>query len=487
MDVRLLNISALHQAYVSGDLSVEAVVSAYLDVITRKDEKLGAFLEVFGSAAIKRAEELDQRLRNGEKPNGLFGVPVALKDNLCLAGTKTTAASKILANYVAPYTATAVEKLLASGAVVLGKTNMDEFAMGSSTENSSFQKTKNPWDTQRVPGGSSGGSAAAVASLETLVALGSDTGGSIRQPASFCGVVGFKPTYGRVSRHGLIALASSLDQIGPFARNVEDAFRVYATIAGPDPYDPTTVTAPIFDAETLQKGFKNLKVGILKDAQIEGMDESVAKNIKEAIRLMKNSGVEVVELSIPRARLSLAVYYLIVTSEVSSNLARYDGIRYGLTEKFKASENFLDFTTRVRAKGFGAETQRRILLGTFTLSKGYADRYYRQALQLKSVITQDFAKAFKNVDVIFGPTAPTVAFKLGEKFEDPLTMYLSDIFTDPANIANLPAVSLPIGFAHQLPVGGQFMGPSFREDLVFQAAAAFEKISGITDLIAPAA
>ncbi|MFA6588032.1 MAG: Asp-tRNA(Asn)/Glu-tRNA(Gln) amidotransferase subunit GatA [Patescibacteria group bacterium] len=485
MEIKLLTIDQLQEAYASGELSVEAVVSAYLDSITHQDSKIGAYLEILGDQAIKRAEELDDKLQKGEKPTGLFGIPVAIKDNLCLLGSKTTAASKILENYVSPYTATAVEKLLGAGAVILGKTNLDEFAMGSSTENSAYKPTKNPWNLERVPGGSSGGSAAAVASQEALVALGSDTGGSIRQPASFCGLVGFKPTYGRVSRYGLIALASSLDQIGPFARNVKDAFKVYSTITGPDPNDRTTVKAPLYDEEILNKGFKNLKIGMLRDTFIEGMDEEVTKKTQEAIKLMKENSAEIVEIEVPRAKLSLAVYYIIVTSEVSSNLARYDGIRYGLGKEFKEAENFFDYTKRVRAQGLGLEAQRRILLGTYTLSKGYADKYYHKAILLQKAIAKDFAQAFKKVDVIFGPTSPTVAFKLGEKFEDPLTMYLSDIFTDPANIANLPAISLPIGFAHQLPVGGQFMGPRFRDDLVFQAAAAYENLSGIANLSAP--
>jgi len=483
MDIKLLTINQLQQAYGSGELSVEAVISAYLDSITHQDSKIKAYLEVLGDKAVKQAEALDSKLRKGEKPGKLFGVPVAIKDNLCLQGSKTTAASKILENYIAPYTATTVQRLLNAGAVVLGKTNMDEFAMGSSCENSAFQKTKNPWDLKRVPGGSSGGSAAAVASQEALVALGSDTGGSIRQPASFCGQVGLKPTYRRVSRYGLIAMASSLDQIGPIARNVADAFKVYQTIAGPDPNDTTTVKALTFDEAALQKGFKNLKIGILKDAYVEGMDEGVVEKIQEAKKLMQENSAEVIEIEVPRAKLSLAIYYIIVTSEVSSNLARYDGIRYGMGKTFNESENFLDYTTRIRAEGLGEEAQRRVLLGAYTLSKGYADRYYHKALALQKSIAKDFEAAFKKVDVVFGPTAPTVAFKLGEKFGDPLTMYLSDIFTVPANIANLPAISLPIGFAHKMPVGGQFVGPSFREDLIFQAAAAYENISGISNLV----
>ena len=485
MEVKLLTISQLHQAYSKGELSVEAVVEAYLDAITHQDGKIGAYLEILGETAIKRAEELDEQLRNGVKPEGLFGVPIAVKDNLCLAGTRTTAGSKILEKYVSPYTATPVQKVLDTGAVIIGKTNLDEFGMGSSTENSAYQKTKNPWDLTKVPGGSSGGSAAAVTSQEALVALGSDTGGSIRQPASLCGLVGLKPTYGRVSRYGLIALASSLDQVGPLARNVRDALKVYQIISGPDVNDLTTVTAPKFDDEILNLGFKNLKVGILKDSFSEGMDELVLKKIQETIKLMQEGGVEIVDIDIPRSKLSLAAYYLIVTSEVSSNLARYDGIRYGNQQASKPDENFFEFTRRIRGQNLGIEAQRRILLGTYTLSKGYADKYYKKAMLLKKAIAKDFDQAFEKVDVLFCPTSPSVAFKLGEKFEDPLTMYLSDIFTAPANIANLPAISLPIGFAHQLPIGGQFIGPRFREDLVFQAAAALEDLTGITNLTSP--
>ncbi|MDP2790082.1 MAG: Asp-tRNA(Asn)/Glu-tRNA(Gln) amidotransferase subunit GatA [bacterium] len=483
MDVKHLSITELHAAYTSRELSVEAVTSAYLDSITKRDGSLQAYLTVLGEAAMGQADALDERLRHGEQPIGLFGVPIAIKDNMCLAGTRTTAASKILDPYVAPYTATAVQKVADSGAVILGKTNLDEFAMGSSTENSAYQKTANPWDTTRVPGGSSGGSAVAVASQQALVALGSDTGGSIRQPASLCGVVGLKPTYGRVSRHGLIALSSSLDQIGPFARNVSDAFSVYQAIVGRDAYDATTTEEASVNRDVLTKGLAGLRVGFLEAAMLAGMDEEVKARVQEALALMEKAGAKIVPLKIPSAKLSLALYYVIVTSEVSSNLARYDGLRYGVAQS-PVGSTFQKFTTANRSHGLGQEAQRRSILGTYTLSKGYADRYYNRAHELMDVVAQDFAAAFRDVDVLFGPTAPTVAFKLGEKFNDPLTMYLSDIFTVPANIANLPAISMPIGFAHQLPVGGQFMGPQFGEGQIFQAAAGYEAESGFTNLVA---
>jgi aspartyl-tRNA(Asn)/glutamyl-tRNA(Gln) amidotransferase subunit A len=484
MDPRDLNITDLHNAYADGSLSVEAVTSAYIDAIDLKDSKIKAYLEVFNTSAIKRAEELDTKLRVGEKPSGLFGVPIAVKDNMCVRGTRTTAGSKILEKYIAPYTATAVQKLIDAGAVILGKTNMDEFAMGASTEYSAYQKTTNPWDSTRVPGGSSGGSAAAVAAQEALVSLGSDTGGSVRQPASFCGVVGLKSTYGRVSRNGLIAMTSSLDQIGPLARNVADVARVFSIIAGPDQKDSTTVNAPEINISILKRGLKGLRIGVLQDFLTDGMHDEVTARVKEAVDLMEKSGAKIIPVDLPIARASLAVYYLIVTSEVSSNLARYDGIRYGGHPLTEPAKTFAQATAAVRTADFGEEVQRRILLGTFTLSKGYADRYYHKARNVQQIIAKEFIKTFHKVDVLFGPTAPTPAFKLGEKFDDPLTMYLSDIFTVPANIANLPAISLPIGFANRLPVGGQFMAPSFREDLVFQAAMGLEQECAFADLAA---
>ncbi|MEK7631747.1 MAG: Asp-tRNA(Asn)/Glu-tRNA(Gln) amidotransferase subunit GatA [Patescibacteria group bacterium] len=485
MDPKRLTITELHAAYENGSLTVEAVTSAYLDSITHQDGKIKAYLSVLATAAIEQAEALDRRLAAGEKPAGLFGVPVAIKDNLCLVGTRTTAGSKILENYIAPYTATVVQRLIDAGAVILGKTNLDEFAMGSSTENSAFQKTTNPWDTTRVPGGSSGGSAAAVAAGEALVALGSDTGGSIRQPASFCGLVGLKPTYGRVSRAGVVALASSLDQVGPFARNVADAFRLFQTIAGQDGADATTVDAPRVDAASLTKGLQGMRVGVLPDADMKGVDPGVAERVADAVRTLEKAGATIVPVTIPHAQLCLAIYALIVTSESSSNLARYDGLRYGTTLEPKPQETFAAYTTRVRGTALGAEPQRRTLLGTYALSKGYADQFYHRAHQLQAAVAWEFDNAFKIVDVLFGPTSPSVAFPLGEKANDPLTMYLSDIFTAPANIANVPALSLPIGFSQKLPVGGQFVGPRFREDVVFRAAAAFETESGITNLVAP--
>ncbi|MEK7570017.1 MAG: Asp-tRNA(Asn)/Glu-tRNA(Gln) amidotransferase subunit GatA [Patescibacteria group bacterium] len=486
MDIKRLTIADLHAAYASGSLSVEAVTGAYLDAITHRDGKVKAFLSVLASTAIERAEALDKRLAAGEKPSGLFGVPMAIKDNLCLAGTRTTAGSQALENYIAPYTATAVQRLLDAGAVILGKTNLDEFAMGSSTENSAFQKTTNPWDATRVPGGSSGGSAAAVSAEEVLVALGSDTGGSIRQPASFCGLVGLKPTYGRVSRAGLIALASSLDQVGPFARTVADALTVFQTIAGPDAADATTIDAPHVDAAVLQKGFKGLRVGVLPDAQMAGVDPGVAERVADAVRIMEHAGATIVPVQVTHIEDCLAMYAVMVTSEASSNLARYDGLRFGTALVPEPKEDFAAYTQRVRGATFGAEPQRRILLGTYALSKGYAGQFYHRAQTLQAVIAQEFDKVFASVDVLFGPTSPSVAFPLGAKFNDPLTMYLSDIFTVPANIANLPAMSMPIGFSQHLPVGGQFIAARYREDSLFQVAAAFEGESGIRNLAAPA-
>ncbi len=484
MDVKEYSIQQLHAAYASGALSVEAVTSAYVDSVANQEPTLQAFLHILGEQAIARADALDQRLRAGEEPSALFGVPLAIKDNLCLAGTPTTAASNVLAPYVASYTATAVQRLLDAGAVLLGKTNLDEFAMGSSTENSAFQKTRNPWDPKRVPGGSSGGSAVAVAARQSLVAVGSDTGGSIRQPASFCGVVGMKPTYGRVSRNGLIALSSSLDQVGPFARSVADALAVFNALVGADPHDATTIASDPVPPSVLTEGLASLRVGYVDDGALQGMDDEVQARVQEALRLIERAGAVLVPVRIPLARLSLALYYVIVTSEVSSNLSRYDGIRYGQVPGARAAsgETFEQYTTRVRSAGLGAEAQRRSILGTYTLSKGYADKYYHRAHALMRAVAEDFDAAFANIDVLFGPTSPSVAFPLGEKFNDPLTMYLSDIFTVPANIANLPAISVPIGFAHQLPVGGQFIGPRFGESTLFRAAAGYEAESGFVQL-----
>ena len=478
-------IREINENLKNGKITATDLTRNYLSNIKEKDPVIGAFLTLNEEEALKKAQAVDEKIKKGEEIDLLAGIPMALKDNMCVKRMRTTAGSKILDNYIAPFDATAVAGLKKNDAVVLGKVNMDEFAMGASTENSAYQKTKNPVDTTRVPGGSSGGSAAAVVGDMAVYALGSDTGGSIRQPASFCGVVGLKPTYGRVSRHGLIAMASSLDQIGPITHNVEDAAIVLSRIAGQDKKDATSAqSGGKFYEDYLQGEIKGMKIGVPKEYFTHGLDEEI-KNISfEALEKFKSLGAELVEINLPHSDYALAVYYIIVTSEVSSNLARFDGIRYGLSiddqkESRIGNGNLLETYLDTRQIGLGDEVKRRIMLGTYALSAGYYDAYYKKAQKVRRLLRQDFEEAFKKVDVIFSPTAPEVAFKFGEKTLDPLQMYLSDIYTVTANLIGAPAISFPVGNVEKegvsLPVGGQLTGKWFGEEELLNAAYSFEK------------
>ena len=478
-------IREIHENLKNGKITASELTQNYFKNIKEKDGEISAYLTLNQEGALKTAEEVDKKIKKGEEIDLLSGIPMALKDNMCAKGLRTTAGSKILDNYVAPFDATVVEKIKKEQAVILGKVNMDEFAMGASTENSAYQKTKNPFDLSRVPGGSSGGSAAAVAGDMAVYALGSDTGGSIRQPASFCGVVGLKPTYGRVSRHGLIAMASSLDQIGPITHNVEDAAIVLSRIAGRDKKDATSAqSGGKFYEDYLQGEIEGMKIGVPKEYFADGLDEEIKKISFEALEKFKSLGAELVEINIPHSEYALPIYYIIVPSEVSSNLARFDGIRYGLSvddekESKIGNGNLLETYLDTREIGFGDEVKRRIMLGTYALSAGYYDAYYKKAQKARRLLRQDFEKAFGQVDVIFSPTAPEVAFKLGEKTLDPLQMYLSDIYTVTANLIGSPAISFPIGKINKdginLPVGGQLMGKWFGEEELLNAAYTFEK------------
>ncbi|MBI3932439.1 MAG: Asp-tRNA(Asn)/Glu-tRNA(Gln) amidotransferase subunit GatA [Acidobacteria bacterium] len=454
-------------------LSAEEVVRAHLDRIAALEPRVDAFLHLLPDRALAAARGLDAALATGLAAPPLAGVPVALKDVLDLEGLPTTCGSRILEGYRPPFTATAVARLEAAGAVVLGKTNMDEFAMGSSTERSGYKKTRNPWDLERVPGGSSGGSAAAVAACLAPVALGSDTGGSIRQPAALCGVVGLKPTYGRVSRYGLVAFASSLDQIGPFARTVEDAALVCSSLCGWDPHDATSaaLAAPDFRA-ALAAGVEGLRIGVPWAFLEKGVATGVLATFREALRVLEAAGARVVEIALPHAPHAIATYYLVATAEASSNLARYDGVRYGLRVPAPDLERLYGET---RDRGFGAEVKRRIILGTFVLSAGYHDAYYGRAQRVRTLIRRDFETAFAACDAVATPTTPTTAFRFGEKTEDPLEMYLADVFTVPANLAGIPGASIPCGFAGGLPVGLQILGRPFDEETILRVGHAYQQ------------
>ena len=480
-------IRDLHEQLVRKEISAVELTERYLKMIETKDGEIQAFLDIRCEQALREAEAVDHRIMRGEKVDLLAGIPGALKDNMCLRGERTTAGSKILDNYIAPYDANAVDRLRQVDAVVVGKTNMDEFAMGSSTENSAYQRTRNPLDTERVPGGSSGGSAAAVAADMAVWALGSDTGGSIRQPASFCGLVGLKPTYGRVSRSGLLAIASSLDQIGPLTKTVEDAAIVISRIAGFDRMDATTAETegkPFEDF--LEADLRGKKIGIPREYFSESLDKDVRSVAMAALERFKSLGVSVEEISLPHAAFSLPVYYIIMPAEVSSNLARFDGIKYGLRinderERMVGAGSLLETYLDSRAYGLGAETKRRIMLGTYTLSAGYYDAYYQKAQKVRQLIRQDFERAYEQVDFIFSPTAPEAAFKFGAKTDDPLTMYLSDIYTVTANLVGVPAVSFPIGTVDtegkKLPLGGQLQGKWFDEEHMLALAHQYERLS----------
>jgi len=465
-------IHELIDAYRRGELTPTAVANAYLARIAAVDERVGAYLTVVRDDALAAASESDRRWRAGAPLGPLDGAPLALKDVLCTRGVRTTCGSKMLEKFVPPYDATVVERLRAAGVVVLGKTNLDEFAMGSSTEHSAFYPTRNPWDLSRVPGGSSGGSAAAVAGGLAAGAFGTDTGGSIRQPAAFCGVVGMKPTYGRVSRYGLIALASSLDQIGPFAQDVEDTALLLRAIAGHDRRDSTSIAAPVPDYKAeLPKGVEGLTLGLPDEYFIDGMDPEVERTVREAIEVLRGLGARIERVSLPTTRHALAAYYIILPAEASSNLARYDGVKYGLRV---AGRDLVDMESRTRAAGFGAEVKRRIMLGTYALSAGYYDAYYGKAQSVRTLVRREFAAAFARVDLIVAPTTPNVAFKHGEK-EDPLSMYLNDVFTIPGNLSGIPGVSVPCGFSGAgLPIGLQILGRPLDEARVLRAAYAYE-------------
>ncbi len=471
-------ISGLRDRLRSGGLRTSELLSSTLEAIgdsQSEDLSINAFLSIGGEELLEQAAAIDRALQSGDEVGPLAGIPVAIKDNICALGLPTTCGSRILEDYHSPYEATAVRKLRAAGALIVGKTNLDEFAMGSSTENSGFGPTRNPWDRERVPGGSSGGSAAAVAAGLVPIALGSDTGGSVRQPASFCGAVGLKPTYGRVSRYGLVAFASSLDQIGPITRTVEDAAVVLGVIAGADRYDSTTVDLPVPDyRQSMSEGTDGLVVGVPREYFPAELDRRIATVCRAAAERLASMGAEVREISLPHTPYAIPAYYLVSNAEASSNLARYDGVRYG--QRAPGAGSTIGVYRESRGAGFGSEVKRRIVLGTYGLSTGYYDAYYGQGMRVRRLIGHDFENAFANgVDVIFTPTAPTVAFRLGERVEDPIQMYLSDVFTVTANLARLPAVSMPIGEVEGLPVGGQFIARRFDEATMLRAAHWLER------------
>jgi len=496
MQLNNLTIKKASEILKSGEITSVELTEQYLDKIKELNHKINCYISVLDNIAMEMAEASDERRKNGQVLSEIDGIPIAVKDNMAMEGTKTTAGSKILENFISPYDATVIEKLKNAGAVILGKTNMDEFAMGSSTETSFFGPTKNPHDIERVPGGSSGGSAAAVAADMCVAALGSDTGGSIRQPASLCGIVGFKPTYGMVSRYGLFAMASSLDQIGPMTKNSEDAEILFNIIAGYDEKDSTSVENPFSHPEQSEGSPTNvgssnklrdssptaqndIKIGIPKEYFQEGLDPEVKKIVENAIEGYKKAGAEIKEISLPNQKYALSTYYILMPVEVASNLARYDGIKYGLSAQTQSSklkaQNLLDVYFKTRAAGFGEEAKRRIMLGTYASSAGYVDQYYNKAQKVRALVKKDFDEAFKEVDFIMGPVTPSTAFKLGEKSQDPISMYLSDIYTIAANLAGLPAVSIPAGLSDELPVGLHIIGPQFSDSNLLQIAKEYEK------------
>ncbi|OPX89678.1 MAG: Glutamyl-tRNA(Gln) amidotransferase subunit A [Pelotomaculum sp. PtaB.Bin104] len=474
MQLYQLTAHEMHDLLINKELSSEELNNSIFDRIEAVEDKIKAFVTITKESALERARSVDRQIQAGEKIGPLAGIPVAVKDNMCTKGVRTTASSKILSNFVPPYSATVVEKLEAAGSTIPGKTNLDEFAMGSSTENSAFFHTSNPWDIQRVPGGSSGGSAAAVCAGEAVVALGSDTGGSIRQPASFCGVVGLKPTYGAVSRYGLIAFASSLDQIGPFARDVTDCATLLEVISGHDDRDSTSASykVPEFTA-SLINDVRGLKIGVPEEFMAKGIGPEVRAAVERAMSLYESMGAVVEYTTLPHTEYALPTYYIIAPAEASSNLARYDGVRYG----FRAAEvvDVIDMFMKSRSQGFGTEVKRRIMLGTYALSAGYYDAYYLKALKVRTLIKQDFDRAFEKYDLLLSPTSPTPAFRFGEKIDDPLEMYLSDICTISVNLAGIPGISFSCGFVDNMPVGLQLMGKYFDEGTLLRAAYTFEQ------------
>jgi aspartyl-tRNA(Asn)/glutamyl-tRNA(Gln) amidotransferase subunit A len=473
-------IQQCHKALASRQISSVDLTRSVIEHIEQIDEQVKAFLLPTPELALEQAAAIDARRSAGESLGVLAGVPMAIKDNMCTRGTRTTCGSRILPNFVPPYDATVVQKLRSAGAVFVGKTNMDEFAMGSSTENSGYFPTHNPWDLERVPGGSSGGSGAAVAAAEAIYALGSDTGGSVRLPASFCGVVGLKPTYGRVSRYGLVAYASSLDQIGPLTRDVTDCALVMNAIAGIDPLDSTSADVPTPDyTQALTGEVKGLRIGVPGEYFGEGVDARVHAAIDAAIRVLEGMGASVAETSLPHTRYAIASYYIIAPAEASANLARYDGMKYGLSV---AGKDMWDCYALTRQQGFGAEVKRRIMLGTYALSSGYYDAYYLKAQKVRTLIKRDFDQAFEQFDVLVTPVCPTVAFKLGEKTADSLSMYLSDVCTVTVNQAGIPGISVPCGFVDGMPVGMQILAPAFGEETLLRVAHAFEQATDFRQL-----
>lgn len=474
MELYNYTITAIQDKLKNKEVSVAEVTQAVLKRIEELDGKIKAYITVTAEEALQEAKRVDEELHKGSQLPPLAGIPMAVKDNICIEGIKTTCASKMLENFIAPYNATVIEKLKGQKTILLGKLNMDEFAMGSSTENSSFFSTANPWNLNKVPGGSSGGSAASVAADEAFFALGSDTGGSIRQPAAFCGVVGLKPTYGRVSRYGLVAFASSLDQIGPITKTVEDAAIVLEAISGQDFFDSTSADVPVDNYQkNLSQDIKGLKIGIPREYFPEELNSQIKEAVLKAAAQLENMGAIVEECSLPHTEHALTSYYIIAPAEASSNLARFDGVRYGY--RSPDAEDLLSMYRKTRQEGFGPEVKRRIMLGTYVLSSGYYDAYYLRAQKVRTLIKNDFDIAFKQYDCLLTPISPINAFNLGEKVDDPLSMYLADLFTIPANMAGIPAISIPCGFSEGLPIGLQLMGKAFDEKTILKAAYAYEQ------------
>ncbi|CAH2214721.1 glutamyl-tRNA(Gln) amidotransferase (subunit A) [Tepidibacter aestuarii] len=462
------------------EITALELTQSILDRIKEVEPKVDSYITITEEEALNRAKEIDEKIKAGEEISVLAGIPMAVKDNICTDGVKTTCASKMLENFIPPYDATVVKKLNDAGAVMVGKTNMDEFAMGSSTENSSFKKTKNPWDLKKVPGGSSGGSAAAVAAGQAFYALGSDTGGSVKQPAALTGLVGLRPTYGRISRYGLIAFGSSLDQVGIFTKDVTDCAIVLRELAGKDKMDGTSSEVEVADYEKyLDKDVSDIKIGIPKEYFVEGIDPDVKKAVLDGVEKLKELGATVKEVSLPHTDSAIATYYVLAPSEASSNLARFDGIRYGY--RAEGYESLEELYTKTRTEGFGDEVKRRIMIGTYALSAGYYDAYYKKALKVRTLIKQDFVDAFEDVDVIIAPTAPNVAFNIGEKTSDPMAMYMEDACTIPSCLAGIPGMSIPCGFKDGLPIGMQIIGNYFDESTMLKVAHAFESVTEFKD------
>ncbi len=475
MRLHELSIVKAHALLKAKEVSSMELTQSVLERIGEIDDRVGAYISIFEEDALKTAEKADKDIAEG-RMRPLTGIPLSVKDLICTKGFRTTCGSKILENFYPPYDATVAKKLKEAGAVIVGKANMDEFAMGSSTENSAFKVTRNPWDLERIPGGSSGGSAASVAADMCLGSIGSDTGGSVRQPASFCGVVGMKPTYGRVSRFGLVAFASSLDQIGPLTKNVSDCALMMNVISGYDPKDSTSVPEDVPDyTDSLKQGLRGIVAGIPKEYNSQdGLDPDVYNAVQDAVRKLEELGIECIEVSLPHTEYAVAAYYVIAPSEASSNLARYDGVKYGFRDM--PQNDLINMYRTTRSKGFGPEVQRRIIIGTYALSAGYYDAYYGKASQVRTLITDDFRKAFEKCDVILSPVSPTTAFKIGEKVDDPLTMYMLDVFTLSANLAGIPGISVPCGFSKDnLPIGLQIMGKHFNEQVILKTAYNFEQ------------